>query len=96
MVKRIGTIRRKTRHLLSKEVREKGKISTSLYFQKFEIGKRVVLKAEPAVKKGIYFPRFFGKSGIVKGKQGNCYKVAVKDGNKEKLLIIHPVHLRRA
>ena len=95
MVQRIGGFRRKTRQIMRKSVRQKGKISLSKYFQQFKEGERVVLKAEPAVQKGMYFPRFHGKSGIIKGKKGRCYEVNIKDGGKEKVLIVHPVHLLR-
>jgi len=95
MVKRIGSFRRKTRHKLSKNVREKGKISISSYFKKLEVGEKVVLKAEPAVQKGMYFPRFYGKPGIIKGKAGACYDVQIKDGKKAKILKVHPVHLKK-
>ena len=27
------------------------------------------------------------------GKQGKCYKIAFKDGNKSKKLVVHPLHL---
>lgn len=95
MAKRIGTFRRKSRHKLAKNVRSKGKISLTRFFQKFESGERVVLKADPAVQKGLYFPRFHGKLGIVKGKKGRCYEVAIKDFRKEKTVIVHPVHLKK-
>ena len=95
MVKRIGGFRRKTRHKLKKPPGKKGKISIRNYFQQFQIGQKVVLKAEPAVQKGMYFPRFHSKTGVVKGKKGKCYEVTIKDGGKEKLLIIHPVHLQQ-
>ena len=95
MVKKIGTFRRKTRHKLGKKKRTKGKISVSSYFKAFEIGDKVVLKAEPAVHKGMYFPRFYGKMGRIKGKKGRCYEVLITDHKKEKTLIVHPVHLKR-
>ena len=95
MTKRIGGFRRKTRHKLQKGIREKGKISIQKYFQEFKEGEKVHLKAEPSVHKGMYFPRFHGKSGIIKGKQGNCYYVEIKDQNKTKRLLIHPIHLKR-
>ncbi len=53
------------------------------------------MKAEPAVQHGMYYPRFHGKHGVVKGKQGNCYIVGIKDKNKAKDLIVHPVHLKK-
>ncbi len=95
MVKKIGTFRRKTRHKLGKKARRKGKIGTTRYFQLFEIGNKVGLVAESSIAGGMYRPRFHGKIGVIKGRQGVCYKVAIKDGGKEKLLILHPAHLKK-
>jgi len=95
MVQRVGGFRRKTRDKLSKNFRQKGKISLTSYFQKFIEGDKVTLLAEPAVQKGMYFPRFHGKKAIVQRQKGECYEVLIKDGNKDKVLIVHPVHLKR-
>ena len=95
MTKRIGGFRRKTRHKLRKNIREKGKLSLSRYFESFEIDENVLLKAEPSVQKGMYFPRYHGKYGRVVGKKGRCYNVVIKDGGKERMMVVHPVHLRR-
>jgi large subunit ribosomal protein L21e len=96
MVKRIGGIRRKTRYKFRKEKRGRGKINITRYFQSFNIGDKVYLTAESAVQKGMYHPRFMGKSGVIKGKRGKCYEVTISDVRKEKTLIIHPTHLRKA
>ena len=96
MVKRIGGMRRKTRYKLTKEICDRGKVSLTRYLQSFTKGDRVYLAAEPSIQKGMYYPRFMGKSGIVMGKRGKCYEVKIKDFNKEKMLIVHPVHLKRA
>lgn len=93
MVQRTGGFRRKTRKKLKKPLRRKGKISTTRYLQEFRQGDKVVLKAEPAIQKGMYFPRFHGKRGTIKGKKGKSYIVVIKDGKKEKELIVHPIHL---
>ena len=95
-MQRIGGFRRKTRRKLTKNVRQKGKISISKFFQKFKEGDRVYLVAEPAYQKGMYFPRFHGKSGVVIESQGSNYYVQIKDGNKQKKLLIHPVHLKKS
>jgi large subunit ribosomal protein L21e len=95
MGQRIGGSRRKTRHKFQKGTREKGKISLTRYFQEFSTGEKVLLDLEPAVHGGMYHPRFHSKVGVVKSKSGKCYNVGIKDGNKEKTLIVHPVHLRR-
>ena len=96
MVKRIGGIRRKTRYKLRKNHRRRGKISITNYFQSFNSGDRVYLGVESAVQKGMYHPRFMGKSGIIKGKRGRCYEITINDLGKNKILVVHPVHLRRA
>ncbi len=95
MVDRSGGFRRKTRSKLRKNIRDRGKISLRRYLQVFKKGERVLLKAEPAVQKGMYFPRYHGKSGLIKNKIGECYEVLIKDGGKEKTLIVHPVHLKK-
>jgi len=95
MTQRIGGFRRKTRSKLRKNVRQRGKISIKNYFQSFNSGDSVTLVPEPAIQKGMFFPRFQGKTGIITGKQGECYKVHIKDGSLIKELLVHPVHLRR-
>jgi len=69
--------------------------SIEQYFQEFKEGTNVCLKAEPAVQKGMYFPRFHGKTGKIVKKDGGCYKVSFKDGKKQKIVIAHPVHLKK-
>jgi ribosomal protein L21E len=96
MAKRIGGLRRKTRHKLSKPVRKRGKLSLSKYFQTFKLGDRVTLSAEPSVQKGMFGRRFAGKTGVIEGKSGKCYKVKIKDIGKEKVILTHPVHLKKA
>ena len=55
----------------------------------------MILSAEPAVQKAMYHRRFHGKKGIIQSLRGQCYEVNIKDGNKIKTLIVHPVHLKR-
>ena len=95
MANRRGSYRRKTRKLMSKHFRERGKISLTKYFAEYKEGDKITLKAEPAVQNGIYHLRFHSKTGVVKGMQGKCYKVEIKDGNKPEELIVHPIHLAR-
>ncbi|MBN1503228.1 50S ribosomal protein L21e [Candidatus Woesearchaeota archaeon] len=94
-MQRHGSFRSKTRQKLSKNYREKGKISISKFFQELEPGDNVVLKADPSFHKGMYFPRFHGKRAIVTGKKGECYIVKINDHDKEKTLIVHPLHLKK-
>jgi len=95
MVKRIGSSIRKTRYKYKKSFREKGKLSLTSFFQKFDIGQRVCLKTNSAVQKGGFHPKFTGRVGIVKKQIGKCYAILIKDQNKEKTLQVHPVHLKK-
>ncbi|HLC91079.1 MAG TPA: 50S ribosomal protein L21e [Candidatus Nanoarchaeia archaeon] len=95
MVKRIGTTQRKTRYKFKLSLREKGKLSLSKYFQVFNSGETVGLKISPRVTKGRFHSRFHGLSGVVKGKKGECYEVQIKDGDKQKTVCVHPIHLKR-
>jgi ribosomal protein L21E len=80
--------------LKRKPLREQGKIKLSLYFQKFKEGERVAVIRE--LSKQPVFPRTLqGRSGIISGKRGNSYLVKIKDLNKEKVYIIHPIHLKK-
>lgn len=93
-MKHVGGFRRKTRHKLAKNFRNKGKISLTRYFQTFNEGDMVCLVAEPAIQEGMYFPRYHGLAGTIKNKRGKCYEVEINDHKMKKILIVHPVHLK--
>ena len=76
--------------------REKGMPPVNQYMQVFEVGSRVHVDVVPSEPSGMPFPRFRGKTGVVKGKQGSAYKVEIKDGKSTKLLLVNAVHLKRA
>jgi|TARA_B100001964_G_C13872213_1_gene439212 large subunit ribosomal protein L21e len=77
-----------------KSVREKGKLKLSKYFKEIEEGSRVAIVTDAGVRAA--FPkRLKGLSGKVEGSRGKFKLVKLKDGNKEKTFIIHPVHLRK-
>ena len=77
-----------------KKQREHGKIKLSEYFQDFEKGDVVGVKQELAAQPK--FPKKLqGRSGVVNSKRGRSYVVKIKDLNKEKTYIIHPVHLKK-
>jgi len=78
----------------AKKTREKGKIRLSSYFKKISEGESVAIVRELGVNAA--FPkRVIGKSGKVIGSRGNSKLVEIKDGDKIKTFIIHPVHLKR-
>ncbi len=95
MVTRIGTKQRKTRHKFKLNIREKGKVSLSRYFQEYKEGDKVNLRINGNVQKGRFFPRFHGMTGTIADKKGSCYGVVIKDGNKQKTVYVHPIHLKK-
>ena len=95
MAKRIGGVRRKTRHKFSKSVRQRGKVSLADYFQTFKAGEHVCLVAEPSIHKGAYHGRFHGRAGVIVKTRGECYEVQIQDVKMKKMVVVHPVHLKR-
>ncbi len=93
MVKTIGGSRKKTKHELSVPKKMKGKLKLTRLIQKLKVGDYVVLKASPSVRRGIYFRRFHGKTGVVKAVRGKCYEVKLRDGGKSKFVVVNPAHL---
>ena len=84
--------RRSTRRKFRKKIREKFKPSP--YLQEFKTGSRVAIEQNSSSHKGMPHPRFKGKVGVIKGKRGNAYLVEIKDGNKTKIIISNPEHLK--
>ena len=77
-----------------KKIRTRGKIQLSRYFQELKQGEKVAVSKEKSLKTG--FPeRLQGRTGSVEGKKGRAYIIKIKDQDKEKKFIIHPIHLRR-
>jgi len=95
MSKRKGGPRAGGRSVFRKHPRTRGKISLTKYFMPYEVGDLAILTAEPAVQKNIYHVRFHGITGLVTGKRGACYELQIQDGGKQKMLIVHPVHLKK-
>ncbi len=90
---RSAGIRRKTRSKLKRGLRER--LTIPLALKDLKIDERVVIKINPSVHRGMPHPRFQGKSGTVIGKKGRSYVITIKDGNKEKILNVHPTHLKK-
>lgn len=77
----------------AKKIRDKGKLRLSSYFKVLSDGERVAVVDERGVR--VNFPkRLRGMSGKVIGSRGRFKEVEIKDGNKTKTFIIHPVHLK--
>ena len=77
----------------AKKIRDKGKLRLSQYFKKIEDNANVAIIKDSGVASS--FPdRIQGLSGKVIRSRGKFKDVLIKDGNKAKTFIIHPVHLK--
>ncbi len=85
--------RHRTRSVLKKSPREKGKLSLSKLLHEYAPGEKVIIKIEPSVHKGMPHRRYHGKVGVIKEKRGRAYIVQVSQGGKVKEITVRPEHL---
>jgi len=83
----------RTRRLLKKEPREKGKLRISKLLHAYEPGNRVVIKIDPSIHKGMPHKRYHGRIGKVIDRRGRSYIVSVTQGETIKEIIVRPEHL---
>jgi large subunit ribosomal protein L21e len=88
--------RAKTRYKMRKKHSEKGPIPVNRLVKVFEVGDRVAIDIEPSYHNGMPFKRFQGMTGVVEGTRGPNYVIKINDKDKEKVVISHPIHLKRA
>ncbi len=95
MVKPPKGTRHRTRKVFRKRIREKGSIPPlSLLLREYKVGDKVHIVVNPSVHSGMPHRRYHGKTGTIIGQRGRAYLVSVRVGNKEKILIVRPEHLR--
>lgn len=85
--------RRKTRSILKKKPRERGKVGLSKILYEYKPGEKVVVKIEPSVHKGMPHRRYHGKIGVIINKRGRSYVVNVTQGKAVKEIIVRPEHI---
>jgi large subunit ribosomal protein L21e len=85
--------RRKTRSLLKRNPRERGKTGLSQILQEYEPDEKVVVKIDPSVHKGMPHRRYHGKIGVIVDKRGRSYVVNVPQGDAVKEIIVRPEHI---
>ncbi len=85
--------RRKTRYLLKRRPRERGKTGLSKLLREYEPADKVVIRLDPSVHKGMPHRRFHGHIGVIVDKRGKSYVVNVSQGNAIKEIIVRPEHI---
>lgn len=85
--------RKKTRSLLRKKPRERGKVGLSKILHEYKPGQKVVVKINSSVHKGMPHRRYHGRIGVIANKKGRAYVVGVTQGKAVKEIIARPEHL---
>ena len=85
--------RRRTRYLLRRKPRERGKTGLSKVLREYEPEEKVVIKLDPSVHKGMPHRRFHGRIGVIADKRGKSYVVNVSQGKAIKEIIVRPEHI---
>ncbi len=85
--------RRKTRSLLRRKPRERGKTTLSKILYEYKPGEKVVVKIDPSVHKGMPHRRYHGRIGVIVNKRGRSYVVNVTQGKAVKEIIVRPEHI---
>lgn len=80
--------------LKHKKPSQRGKLSLSRFFQKFEVGDFVAVVRDLSVPFP-YLNRIHGRTGKVIEKRGTAYYVEIKEFNKPKKYLIRPIHLKK-
>ncbi len=86
--------RAKTRSLLRRKPRERGKTGLSKILHEYKPGEKVVIKINPSVHKGMPHRRYHGKMGVITDKKGRAYIIEVTEGDATKEIIARPEHLK--
>jgi len=81
--------------LKRKRIREKGKISFTRYFQKFNGGDSVAIVRELGVQSPGFPKRVQGRTGKVIEKRGSAYVIEIKDFDMKKRFAVKPIHLKK-
>ena len=92
MAKKSRGLRSKTRNKLSQLPGYRPPITK--FLAEFDEGQRVILEQEPSSHKGMPHTRYRGRMGKVIGKRGRSYIIEIADGDKKKIIISSPEHLK--
>lgn len=95
MVKASKGLRSKTRQIFRKKLEDRRKSPIAKSLQTFAQGEKASIVIDSSVHKGMPHPRFHGLTGTVIGMQGRAYLVSVKAGDKNKIIISAPEHMRK-
>ena len=87
--------RRKSRSVLTKKIRERGKLPLSRLLAKYEEGEKVIINIDSAIHKGMPHKRYQGQVAIVVAKRGKAYVLQIPQRKIVKTIIALPEHIKK-
>ena len=93
MGRRATGFRHKSRTLLTRNPRERGKTTLTKILHSYEAGEKVVVRIDSSVQRGIPHRRFQGRVCVIVSKRGRSYVVHVPQGDAKKEIIVRHEHL---
>ncbi|MFX1563257.1 MAG: 50S ribosomal protein L21e [Promethearchaeota archaeon] len=94
MVKRSHGYRVGSRKIMTKSIRQRGMPPLGRILHPYKAGDSVDIIIDSSIHGGQPHRRYHGRVGKIQGHRGRSYEVVTTMGNKTKLLIIRPEHLR--
>lgn len=93
-MKRSKGLRGKSRSLLSKHPRKRGIRGLSYLLVEYRVGDKVAFDMDPSSIETAPHRRYHGLTGTIIGKRGRAYIIETKLGDKRKIIITTPHHIR--
>ena len=81
--------------LKHKRIRQRGKISFTSFFQKFNSGDSVAIVRELSQQSPGFPKRMQGRTGKILEKRGSAYVIEINDFNMKKRFTVKPIHLKK-
>jgi large subunit ribosomal protein L21e len=88
-------LRRKSRSVLTKKIRERGKLPLSRLLTTYETGEKVIINIDSAIHKGMPHKRYQGQVATVVCKRGRAYVLHIPQTKTVKTIIALPEHIRK-
>ena len=93
-MKRSKGIRNRTRTLLRRNPRDRGKNPLSRILTSYAPGQMVTISINPSIQKGMPHRRYHGRVGMISEKRGRAYVIQVTAGKVPRLIIARPEHIQ--
>jgi len=81
--------------VLTKRVREKGKLGLSRLLVDYQVGDKVVINIDSGIHRGMPHKRFQGKVATIVEKRGRAYVLDIPQRKTSKIFIAGPEHIQK-